>query len=58
VGEKNVEGIVWTVTEQGIWRKRTKKELEEFYKTPHLLMDIKRRRLKFLEHVIKWMKQE
>jgi hypothetical protein len=40
------------VTEQGIWRVRTNKEMTELYKISDLVVDIKRRNLEWTEHVI------
>jgi hypothetical protein len=51
VGEEMSREVHGPVTEKGVWRKGSNQELEEFCKTPDLVMDIKRRRLKFLEHM-------
>jgi hypothetical protein len=42
-----------SVIEQRVRRIRTNKELRELHKSPDLVADIKRRKLKWLEHVIR-----
>jgi hypothetical protein len=45
----NVHG---PVAEHGVWRNRINQQLRELYKTSYLGVDIKRKKLKWLGHVI------
>jgi hypothetical protein len=54
---KVLRKVYGPVTEQGVWRIRTIQELNELYKIVALLRDIKRRRLKWVGHMIRMIKQ-
>jgi hypothetical protein len=41
--DRNILKAYGPVTEQGVWRIRTKQELRELHKTPDLIADIKER---------------
>jgi hypothetical protein len=41
------------VTEQEVWRIKRNEELRELYKAPDLVVDIKRKQLEWLGHVIR-----
>jgi hypothetical protein len=50
---KILRKVYGPVTEQGVWIIRTNEELRELYKARDLVVDIKRKRLEWLGHVIR-----
>jgi hypothetical protein len=53
IWERKILRIYGLVVEQAIWRIRTNRELEELYKDPEIVADIKKKRLECRGHVVR-----
>jgi hypothetical protein len=53
LGKKDFEEIYGPKSEQGVWRIRSNLEIQNMYKSPDIVTEIKVRRLKWLGHVIR-----
>jgi len=53
MGEENINKDMWTVVEQGMWRIRSNHELRELGKDLNKITNIQKKKLEWIEHVVR-----